>query len=69
MNLSSPTKKKRKEGRSSAEANKVCFTMLKYQYISIKRVKKRKKCLTVSVVGIKVNIMYCNIYEYCTKST
>ena len=42
MNLSSP-RKKRKEGRNSAEANKVCFTMLKYQYISIKRVKKRKK--------------------------
>ena len=42
MNLSSPTKK-RKEGRNSAKANKVCFTMLKYQYIGIKRVKKRKK--------------------------
>lgn len=68
MNLSSP-RKKGKEGRNSAEANKVCFTMLKYQYISIKRVKKRKKYLTVSVVGIKVNIMYCNIYEYFTKST
>lgn len=43
MNLSSPPPKKRKEGRNSAEANKACFTMWKYQYIGIKRVKKRKK--------------------------
>ena len=53
-----PRKKERKEGTASAKANKVCFTMWKYQYIGIKWVEKRKKCLTVTVLKIKVIIIH-----------